>query len=421
MARPERDAAMGWVGKTVVDRDGAVIGACTAVFGDDSGGLAEWVCADVGGASVFVPAVDAVESGEGVRVTVTRVDALSAPLFGGAGHLSGDEKAALNRHYRIEGSASEILPSIGEAGPSVAGVSPDAAAATPASTPSTSGDDVQGAAPEADMASEEFGEPAPAVRSDRRLLVWGVPAGSAALLAALLAARRRRNRRPPTLGERLVGRIRVASVAVTRRGVELGGSAAPVMTAAGRAVSRAGRRATPLAAAAGSSMAQVAKRGVHRGQQVGEAVESVPEVVAERSRRLQQRGWAVMGKLTMGLALGAGYVLGARAGRQRFEQLKQAAESVGQRPQVQQATEKLRSVAGEKLQTQTGSVKQRTSGVSARLRRRRETMAAGNGEQASGYPSTRPGMAGEQPPAPGVTQGAFGPPDPMDGDPGSRP
>ncbi len=49
-----------------------------------------------------------------------------------------------------------------------------------------------------------------------------------------------------------------------------------------------------------------------------------------------------MSRITMLVAGAAGYVLGARAGRERYEQITRAAAQVAQRPEVQQAKEKLR-------------------------------------------------------------------------------
>lgn len=57
-----------------------------------------------------------------------------------------------------------------------------------------------------------------------------------------------------------------------------------------------------------------------------------------------------MGKLSLGLGLGVGYVLGTRAGRARFEQIKQAASGVMGRPEVQQALEKAKTAAPAPLQ-----------------------------------------------------------------------
>jgi hypothetical protein len=52
-----------------------------------------------------------------------------------------------------------------------------------------------------------------------------------------------------------------------------------------------------------------------------------------------------MGKVSLGLGLGVGYVLGAQAGRARYEQIRQAAARIVERPDVQQALEKARTAA----------------------------------------------------------------------------
>ena len=57
-----------------------------------------------------------------------------------------------------------------------------------------------------------------------------------------------------------------------------------------------------------------------------------------------------MGKLSLGLGLAVGYVLGAQAGRARYEQIKQAASAVMARPDVQQALGKATTAAPAALQ-----------------------------------------------------------------------
>ena len=52
-----------------------------------------------------------------------------------------------------------------------------------------------------------------------------------------------------------------------------------------------------------------------------------------------------MRKLTALLAGGIGYVLGARAGRQRYEQLRQAATRVTSNPKVQQTAQQAKEAA----------------------------------------------------------------------------
>lgn len=55
----------------------------------------------------------------------------------------------------------------------------------------------------------------------------------------------------------------------------------------------------------------------------------------------------MMGKLTMLAGFGAGYVLGAKAGRQRYEQIRSNAQRLWQDPRVQQKTHQAAHLAKE--------------------------------------------------------------------------
>ena len=79
-----------------------------------------------------------------------------------------------------------------------------------------------------------------------------------------------------------------------------------------------------------------------------------------------------MGRLSLGLGFGIGYVLGARAGRARYEQIKQAAAGVMERPEVQQAVEQVRAAAPAPLQ---GSIDKLSGRGSARQDAGAETVA----------------------------------------------
>ena len=69
-----------------------------------------------------------------------------------------------------------------------------------------------------------------------------------------------------------------------------------------------------------------------------------------------------MGKLSLGLGLGIGYVLGAQAGRARYEQIKQAAAGLMERPDVQQALEKARTAAPAPLRPSIEKLTQAATG-----------------------------------------------------------
>ena len=53
-----------------------------------------------------------------------------------------------------------------------------------------------------------------------------------------------------------------------------------------------------------------------------------------------------MAKMSFLIGFGAGYVLGAKAGTERYEQLKRLYENLQSSPQVRQATRKAKEAAG---------------------------------------------------------------------------
>lgn len=78
-----------------------------------------------------------------------------------------------------------------------------------------------------------------------------------------------------------------------------------------------------------------------------------------------------MSKIVTLAAAGAGYVLGARAGRERYEQITAGARAFWRDPRVQQAAAEARSAATDKapvikdkIVQAAGSVRDRASGDS---------------------------------------------------------
>ena len=415
MTLPDRDAARDWIGKAVVDRDGAEIGVCTALLADEATGLPEWMYAERDDATVVVPLLDATEGGDRVQVTVTRADVDGAPRFGPTRELSQDQEAALYRHYGIEYSTStsdSLLP---------------AAEAEPTETEPTE------AAP--DAASSRLVASGTARRGRGVAAAVVVLAGLAAAVVAAVRLRRTSNfglerlRRRGAPPPRSAARRALAGAAVARaRAVQVAAAAGPVVEASGRLAQRgasagarsvrsaadiaaqrgraastaartytdvAAARLVPLLASTGRAAWRAARAGtdsvlgatdaatlavaaavprvaagvVGAGRTglravltVGAAAETVPEVVAETGERLE-KGWRrVMGRLSLGLGLGVGYVLGARAGRARYEQIKQAAAGVMERPEVQQVVEKARAAAPAPLQGSIDKLSGRGSG-----------------------------------------------------------
>jgi len=95
-----------------------------------------------------------------------------------------------------------------------------------------------------------------------------------------------------------------------------------------------------------------------------------------------------MGKLMTVFGIGLGYVLGARAGRERFEQIKQGAVKVTQRPEVQQTRNRIVTAASDKLQNSgpgrrlPSGVKQRAADAAAKLRNSSPAAGSARGGEA---------------------------------------
>lgn len=62
------------------------------------------------------------------------------------------------------------------------------------------------------------------------------------------------------------------------------------------------------------------------------------------------------GKILFVVGLGVGYVLGTRAGRERYEQIKRAAEGVWNTPAVQQGVDSVKGFAADKVGDLSDSV-----------------------------------------------------------------
>jgi hypothetical protein len=418
MTLPDRDAARDWIGRTVVDRDGAEIGVCAALLADEATGLPEWMYAERDEVTVVVPLLDATGSGDRVHVAVTAAGADGAPRFGPARELSRDQEAELYRHYGIEYSTATSDSLLPAAEPEPTGAEPtvsEANAAAPTGVPpAASAPDAAVGLRAASSAGRRGRGMAAAVALLAGLAAAVVAAARLRRGSSLRSVRLLRRRTPPprsavqralagtsavraravqaaaaagpaleassrlaqggaSAGAQVVGR---AAVDAAQRAREASTAArtytdaavtrlAPLLTTTGQAAWRAARartdsalRATDAAtlavAAAVPRVATAAGRAgstvLHAVLTVGAAVEAVPEAIAATEERLE-KGWRrVMGRLSLGLGFGVGYVLGARAGRARYEQIKQAAAGVMERPEVQQAVEQVRAAAPAPLQ-----------------------------------------------------------------------
>ena len=84
------------------------------------------------------------------------------------------------------------------------------------------------------------------------------------------------------------------------------------------------------------------------------------------------------GKLSFLVGLGAGYVLGARSGRERYEQIAAKAQGLWHDPRVQEKAEQAQQLARQKAGQAQQVVKDKVSGPT------------GTGETGIGWPDDRP-------------------------------
>lgn len=107
-----------------------------------------------------------------------------------------------------------------------------------------------------------------------------------------------------------------------------------------------------------------------------------------------------MGKIMTGIGFAAGYVLGAKAGRERYQQIVRSAEDLANRPQVQQATEKIKGVVGDRLPGgQSGTAASGPDGAAGAVEadmdlRSRDILSSQTSGFAGGGPVTQPPGAG---------------------------
>jgi hypothetical protein len=72
-----------------------------------------------------------------------------------------------------------------------------------------------------------------------------------------------------------------------------------------------------------------------------------------------------MSKLTLLVAAGAGYVLGARAGRQRYDQIAATARKVAGNPKVQEVAHRAQDAAAHQAANAAGVAKDKVSSAAS--------------------------------------------------------
>jgi PRC-barrel domain len=300
------ETARGWRDKTMVDREGAPLGRIAHIYLDQVTGEPEWalVATGKGGRQVFVPLVDATEQQDQIRIPVEGALVSDAPPIRAGRQLSKESTARLHGHY---GGAPELRWASARRAPDTG---------LPARLRGGLG-----------QARERAASP-PAVETPRGRLLLAAGAAVSSVIGGVLLARRRRGRQSSSLAG-AVGRTVGSVVAVPagalrrrrrrRRLRALAGTAAAPLATAGRAVARAGRRVP------------------------------VPTWTMQ-SRKPRNRRTRMAGNLKLLAGLAAGYVLGTRAGRERYERIAEATRRLAERPEIRELTGKVRSSLGAGLE-----------------------------------------------------------------------
>jgi hypothetical protein len=380
MTLPGPEATHRWQGRTLVDDNGEPLGNIEIIYLDKATEQPEWALLEAGTAGpapTFVPLVSASEEGDTIRVPFDKALVGGAPSVPADQELSEDQEGELYRHYGVPYSRADSpsgLPA-GEPEPAepalaagqpqpaeepVSASTPDAAAGTPqvpAAEPTTAAEEPLpaggGALPEAAIpasavapAPGRVDEPvaeAPATNdgpvATRQLRVTDPRVGAGAAAVALAVGIWRRE----TIGRQVgtaVGRLGAIPATVSRRRRRRRQA-----KALNQAVTGATQQTTALARAmarlvAGTALLPVTAT-VKGGRRARASVQATQQAIRQGARRVRPGRRRRRRGGTLGMAAGgaAGYVLGAKAGRQRYQELTESARRLRQRPEVKRATE----------------------------------------------------------------------------------
>lgn len=369
MTTPSQETANGWIGQPVHDSYDNVVGTCSAVITDDLAGVVEWL--DIQrpeGEHSLVPAHAATEEAGFVRVAVAAYAVVGAPATSPGERPDEHQRARLHAHYDMappppppprqpaptaapSPSPSRLLPSLGAAAAAGLGVLLAAALAAKVLRGR------RGGAPT--RAVSAWRAPTPSRRSPRSRQgrsSRSSSAGPARAAAGLMA----------TVSTKAVSGAKAAAALTGRKAVKTGAGAVrtgtEVSSRARRAVTPSRRRSMRLIArafVAGRRSATITQR--LRGGAVSAATAvATPVIVAATTITTL---WRIsMGIIKNALVFGGGYVVGSRAGRERYQQLKQQGSALLEKPQVQQALQRVKgavtggaSTAAERVKGKIGS------------------------------------------------------------------
>ena len=289
----DQSEAMGWIGKTVVDRDGSEVGPCTTVLFDDTG-APEWLGVDHVGVRRKLPVAGAFSDGDRVRVDLNRAQVMESPRLADT-PPTPDHKARGGRDKQVMGALAALGAVV------VAFLTLRWLRQEPEPEPTPSERLLETARDAAARAAQGG-----ASVLDRTVAV----AAPAAVAAGRVATEE---------GKR-------AGKLAAEKGKHVGRAAGKVAAEQGK---RAGVVAAALAATAADEVGDLLESGAEVGHRVGESLGEVPDALAASGKRLKKKWRKLTNRLVMVVALAGGYVLGSAAGRQRYEQIKQTAEKMG--------------------------------------------------------------------------------------------
>jgi len=376
-----------WQGRTLVDHHGEPLGTIEVIYLDKVTNQPEWALLEVGATGpdrTFIPLVSAGEEGDTVRVPFAKTLVEGAPSMPADQELSEDQEGELYRHYGVPYSQADSpsgLPAgdpeptepalaAGQAQPAeepMSASTPEVAAGkpqVPAGEPTTAAEAMlpagDGALPEA-AAPEPEPVPASAVGSAPGRV--DEPVAEAAATNDRLGATRQLRVTDPRVAAGAAAAVALA-VGIWRReriGRQVGTAVSRLGTipatisrrrrrrrrakALSQAVTGAAQQTTALARATarllrGTALLPVTAT-VQGGRRARASVQATRKAISQGARRVRPGRRRTRRGGTLGMAAGgaAGYVLGAKAGRERYQEITESASRLRQRPEVKRATE----------------------------------------------------------------------------------
>jgi hypothetical protein len=270
----DQSEAMGWIGKTVVDRDGGEVGPCTTVLFDDTGAPA-WIGVDHAGIRRKLTAAGATTENGRVRVELDRAEVAQAPRLA--------ESHPMERG--TTGRDKQVMGALGAVGALVV-----------------------------------------AFVTLRWLRARRQPTTSERLLGTAREAAAKAAHGGAAALDRTVAVAGPAAVAAGRVATKEGKRAGKVAAEQGK---RASGVAAALAATAATEVGDLLEAGAGVGHRVGDTLGAAPDALAQSSKRIRRKWRRLTNRVVMVVALAAGYVAGSAAGRQRYEEIRRTARKVG--------------------------------------------------------------------------------------------